>query len=510
MNAAYVQAKRLCLDTPEHRPLIRELSLSLARDRVALIGRNGVGKSTLLRLLAGELEPARGLLIRRVEPAFVRQALELGEVERAAAWLRERWSSDRALARDAALLELERPGTGAELQPSPGLARKLVLLAAKHSGAELLLLDEPTEDLDAAGIAWLCAWLRDWDRGAIVVTHHRGLLRCFEDFFVLAESGCRHVHGSFATLQRTLAREDAEQQQQYVKNLSTLVARERQHERIERRRARKKNVGRLHELRRCTSRMRLNDKRGYAQESQARAAKIRADRIAAARSWAKATRRALTVKLPLTLARPDVADVGNEPLVRLARVGMVVGGRSLFSDLELELGRRRVAIVGPNGSGKTTLLRVMLGQLQPTIGSARCRIDRIGAIAQAADDWALDDSLLTTLARAHDDALDQLAERIVAHGFPLALAERPLRSLSPGERVRAALICLFQQPRVQLLVLDEPSHALDFVGAAALERSLRAWPGGLVVVSHDRELLDGIGFEQWIELDGRGGHRVVG
>src|SRR5690606_14409978 len=115
-----------------------------------------------------------------------------------------------------------------------------------------------------------------------------------------------------------------------------------------------------------------------------------------------------------------------------------------------------------------------------------------------------------TLAQTHEATLDELAERIVAHGFPLALAERPLRSLSPGERVRAALICLFQQPSVELLVLDEPSHALDFVGVAALERSLRAWPGGLVVVSHDRELLDAIGFEQRIELDGRGGHRVVG
>lgn len=507
MTTAYVQTKRLCLATPEHRPLIRDLSMSLARDRVALIGRNGVGKSTLLRLLAGELEPDRGALIRRVEPAFVRQEPSFDEVEHAAAWLRERWWSDRALTRDAERLELEPPES--DLRPSPGHARKLMLLAAKHSGAELLLLDEPTEDLDDAGIAWLCAWLRDWDRGAIVVTHNRGLLRSFEDFFLLAESGCRHVHGSFAALQQMLAKEDAEQQQQYVKNLNLLVAKERQHERIQRRRARKKNVGRLHELRRCTSRMRLNAKRSYAQESQARAETIRAARIAAARSWAKASRRALSVKLPLTLARPSIADVTDEPLVSLTDVSMVVGGRSLFSGLDLELGRERVAIVGPNGSGKTTLLRIMLAQLQPTTGSARCRIARIGSIAQAAEDWISDESLLTTLAYSHDASHDELAERIVAHGFPLALAERPLRSLSPGERVRAALICLFQQPGVQLLVLDEPSHALDFVGVAALERSLRAWPGGLVVVSHDRELLDAIGFEQRIELDGRGGHRVV-
>jgi ATPase subunit of ABC transporter with duplicated ATPase domains len=503
MLGAYVQTKALCIDAPGGRPLIRDLSLSLARDRVAVIGRNGVGKSTLLATLAGELAPERGSLRVHVEPAFVRQRPEPGEVERAAAWLREQGSSNRALVRDLAQLELE------PAYLSHGQARKLLLLAAKHSGSELLLLDEPTEDLDDAGIAWLQHWLRDWNRGALVVTHDRSLLRCFDDFFLVAESGCRHLHGSFESVQERLTQEGAAQEQQYLENLNILVRRERQHEQIQRRRARKKNVGRLHELRRCTSRMRLNEKRSYAQESQGRAAKIRADRIAAARSWAKATRRALSVSLPLSPSIPLLEGYPDEPLVTLERVGMVVGERSLFADVDLSLTHERLAIVGPNGAGKTTLLRVMLGQLQPTTGFARSDVARIGTITQGAEDWCSDDSLLTRLAQAHDATLDQLAQLVVAHQFPLALAERPLRSLSPGERVRAALICLFQEaPRVQLLILDEPSHALDFVGIAALERALRAWPGGLVVVSHDRELLANIGFDLRLDLDGRGGHRM--
>jgi ATPase subunit of ABC transporter with duplicated ATPase domains len=515
MNAPLVEVRGLCVDTLEGRPLFRDLSLSLGRDRVALIGRNGVGKSTLLQILAGEAAVERGSFVSRVDAVFVRQDPDPSEAERAVGQLLDRSLGDpaltRALAREAAEAGL-RPLSelvGAHL--SRGEARKVLLLAAKVSAPELLLLDEPTEDLDEAGIAWLCRWLRSWKRGAIVVSHDRALLRCFEHFFLVAESGCRHVPGSFEALEHMLERENQARERQYVKNLNVLEQQERQDEKVRRRRERKKNVGRLHELRRCTSRMRLNEKRSYAQESQARVAKIREERIGAVRGWAKATRRALTVSLPLELRGPALGEGDGRDLVALEGVGVVVEGRVLFSGVDARVQRQRLAIMGPNGSGKTTLLRVLLGEQRPTTGSASYCAERIGSIAQGATDWMLDESLLTCLRERSEGApLADMAALLVEHRFPLALAERPLRSLSPGERVRAALICLFQQaPRVELLVLDEPTYSLDFVGVAALQRALQAWPGGLVVASHDRELLEGIGIEKTLVLDGRGGHRIT-
>ncbi|MCX4245434.1 ATP-binding cassette domain-containing protein [Paraliomyxa miuraensis] len=520
MGAPLLEARGLCVDTWEGRPLFRELSMSFGRDRAALVGRNGVGKSTLLRLLAGEDVPERGSLVRRVQPLLVRQQLDAEEVERAAARLRERALDDavvaRAIARDAAEAGLP-AGLPAVLEPrrggrSGGEARKLLLLWARHSGAELLLLDEPTEDLDEEGIAWLCRWLRTWPHGVIVVSHHRDLLRCFEDFLVVAESGCRHVRAEFDALVRTLQDEEQAAQQQYARNLEVLAQQERRDERIRRRRERKKNVGRLHELRRCTSRCRLNEKRSYAQESQARVAKIRDARIGAARAWAKATRRALAVTLPLDLASPALPEPDGRAIVSLEGVSMAIGGVRLWSGLDLAVARQRIAVVGPNGAGKTTLLQVMQGRTSPTEGAARSRPERIGAISQGATEWISDQTLLSRLQEdASASSLHALAEVVVAHRFPLALAERPLWTLSPGERVRAALICLFQRaPRIELLVLDEPTFGLDFVGIAALQRALAAWPGGLVVASHDRELLEGIGVEQWLALDGRGGLSMVG
>jgi len=478
-----MEVRGLCVHTPEQRPLFRDLSLALGRDRVALVGRNGVGKSTLLQILAGEAPVERGSLVRRVAPVLVRQDVDLEAAERAARELVERAMEhpglSRALAREAAEAGLRPLEELLGTRPSRGEARKILLLAAKLSDAELLLLDEPTEDLDDAGIAWLCHWLRRWDRGAIVVSHHRGLLRGFECFFVVAESGCRCFTGTFEALERSLAEESEARERQYVETLNVLDQQERRDEQIRRRRQRKKNVGRLHELDRCSSRATLNSKRGYAQESQGRVAKIRAARIGAVRDWARSTRRALAVSLPLELRGPELDEADDRELATLEGVGVSVDGRALFSGVDLRLRRERLAIAGPNGAGKTTLLRVLLGQQQPTTGRASSDVERIGSIAQGATDWIANESLLARLLDASPtSSFADAAARLVEHKFPLALAERPLWSLSPGERVRAALICLFQQaPTVELLVLDEPTYSLDFVGMAALRSRRRpAYP----------------------------------
>ena len=139
---------------------------------------------------------------------------------------------------------------------------------------------------------------------------------------------------------------------------------------------------------------------------------------------------------------------------------------------------------------------------EPTLGRARADLLRAGFIAQNASNWMLDESLLYHLTVGSDaTSTEQVAQLLMAYRFPFALAERPLASLSPGERVRAALICLFQRrPVVELLVLDEPTDHLDFVGVAAMQAALRAWAGGLCLVSHDEEFLQFIGVQQRIAL----------
>ena len=454
-RAPILKVEDLWLDAPGGRPLIRELRLSMGADRVALVGRNGVGKSTLLEVLSGEELPRQGLVTCNGRRVLVRQNL------------------------------------GSTTALSPGERRKLALEDAFQVRPALLLLDEPTRDLDARSVEWLVERLRTWRGALIVVTHDRRVLRQFRDFFVVAESGCQAFTGTFDGLVDELERTDAACTRKYVQNLARLLDKEQHNATVRRRRARKKNVGRIRELRRCPARIRLNGKRSYKQVSQGTRAVLQRERISGLREWAKSARRALSVVLPLEVVIPPLPADSGAPIVTLKGVSAHAHGRCLFEGIGLEIRRERLAVTGPNGSGKTTLLNIIAGARRPDSGQVSAEPARLGFIAQNAENWCSPDSLLERLVTGSEaSTIDDAAKLLVSHKFPLALAERPLASLSPGERVRAALICLFQRrPAVELLVLDEPTDDLDLLAISALEATLRAWPGGLLIASHDAEFL---------------------
>lgn len=472
-SRASIEVNHATIRAAGGRPLFEGLSLSLTNERVALIGRNGVGKSTLLAVLAGELDVAQGNVVRRGTLHYVPQALP------------EASASDRGVR-----------------SLSHGEQRKLALSRAQTSGADVLLLDEPTDHLDDAGVAWLRGWLAGWPGGLVVVSHDRRLLQDFQHFFLASEAGCRYFSGTLSELDAVLEREHHELQLRYVSNLNRLAAREEHSGRVARRKARKKRAGRCAELDRATSRMRLNLKRSAAQVSHGRLGKLREARLNSLRQWSQSARRALTVDLALTLPVPTLPDEVRDDLLVLRDVSARVAERTLFQALDLRLGRQRVAVVGPNGAGKSTLFDIALGMRAPASGTARRELGKIGAIAQGGENWMLEVSLHDALSveRATADESD-LARVLVAHKFPLALAQRPLCSLSPGERARAALICLFQRrPAIELLMLDEPTFSLDLTAQRAMTEALRAWPGGLDVASHDREFLTQLGVDTWLRL----------
>lgn len=463
-----LQVRNLSLDTAGGRPLFKALSLDLdASDRVAVVGRNGVGKSSLLQVLAGVADTERGHVTCRGSRLLVPQSLP-------------------------------------HAQRSPGQQRRHTLALARDARPDMLMLDEPTHDLDRAGIDWLTGWLKAWDRGLVVVSHDRRLLSVFEDFFVVAESGCHHFKGSLDGLLKSLDNERVAKDARYVRGLNQLVAKEQHSATDRQRRERKKRVGRVRELGRRTPAILLNSKRGYAQTSQAKRRLRREDRLDAARQWAHALRRSVTVVLPLHVPKSAELKRSKEsaPIVRLDAVTASSSAGALFGPMSLEVTHQRIAITGRNGAGKTTLAEIVVGARKPETGRARVDPMRIGYIAQNASNWCDERSVVDHLLfSGRAITLEDAARTLQAHRFPVALAQRPLASLSPGERVRAALICLYQRlPQPELLVIDEPSGHLDFVGIDALEAALRAWTGGLIVVSHDEVFLERIGIDSEIVL----------
>ena len=466
-----VQISDARITTPGGRPLFDGLNVRLTNERVALIGRNGVGKSSLLAVLAGEIDVQSGRVNIAGEVRWVPQIV-----------------ANRAPAKSMGL--------------SHGEMRKRALLEALTSGADILLLDEPTEDLDEEAVTWLRQALKMWSGCLVVASHDRRLLDDFEHFFIASESGCHAYSGTLEGLQMQLERDAEEAQERYARNLQRLVEQEEHIEHVGRRRDRKKRHGRCRELDRATPPIRLNAKRSRAQVYHGRMKQQREAKLDFARQWTKSTRRALNVRLDLQLPVPTLPDAISDDIVVLQGVGVQMDGRTLFSQIDLRLARERIAVVGPNGSGKTTLLDVILGRRFPTEGKASRDLSKIGAITQGGMNWLLDESLLSylSLQTVHRND-DELAKLLIAHKFPLALAERPMRSLSPGERARAALIALFQRtPAVEVLVLDEPTYSLDLIGQRAMTDALRAWPGGLIVTSHDKEFLAAIGIDREIRL----------
>ena len=461
---ALLEVSAVSVHAPGGRPLFDSLDLHIEREHVALVGRNGVGKSTLLAVLAGATEANAGRVLARGRRHFVAQADERDEPR------------------------------------SLGELRRAALAGARDSGAEILLLDEPSEHLDDSAVAWLRAWLGAFQGCLLVASHDRRLLADFHHFFVVSESGCRYFRGTLSELDAELEREHGQSERRYVRNLNRLAAEEQHTLRVARRKARKKRHGRTSELDRANPKILLNQKRDHAQVSHGRLAKLREARLAKVRNWTQSTRRALNVSLSLALPVPTLPAEVDANLLSLHGVSAHVGPRCLFESLDLQLGRERVAVVGGNGAGKTTLIEIMLGQRRPDAGSAARELTKIGYIEQGGANWQLQESLLSqlTLFGAAPEAAAQL---LVAHKFPLALGQRSLRSLSPGERARAALICLFARaPAVELLILDEPTFSLDLLAQRALTQALRAWPGGLVVASHDREFLAQIGVQRTIQL----------
>lgn len=453
-----IDARGLDLDTPEGRPLVRELSVQLGRERVALVGRNGVGKSTLLRVLAGEARPTRGTVRRRGRLVWVPQ-------------------------------DLSQPTAR-----SPGERRQLALATAFRSGADLLLLDEPTEDLDAAGREALFRAVEGWRGGLVVVSHDRQLLDHIGAYFVMEEAGCHLVTGTVADLRDARREAEVRRERAYVRALRNLAREEDKHERVAQRRARKKAVGRIHELDRNQARIRLNARRSSAQISQAKVRLGAEARRDARRGLVRAMRRALEVQLPLSDVVPEP---GDGPLVAHG-LHVWAGGQPILDGVDLTIDGSRVALVGPNGAGKTTVLETLVGQRPPHGGWVRADPLTLGWIAQGGENWRRDESLVDQLARYVD--ADGIAARLTAHRFPLAMARRAMASLSPGERTRAALIALFERPRLSCLVLDEPTRCLDLVGAEALAEALRGWRGGLVVASHDVAFLEEIGMDEVMSL----------
>jgi ATPase subunit of ABC transporter with duplicated ATPase domains len=420
------------------------LSLSVTpSSRVGVVGPNGIGKSTLLRLLAGVEEPDSGSVSR--EPPGL----------------------------SVAYLVQERSAEG--LSGGEGARQNLEAILA--ADADVLLLDEPTNDLDFAGLELLERFLASHRGGVVAVSHDRAFLERMTSIVEL-EAETRRVHVYAGGWSEFAAKREAARERHESAYAGYVSER-----------------GRLEEQAR---RMRQWEEHGYGQGRKKK--KTKDVKKAAAKKLGRLER----VEKPWT---PWQLRLSLAPASRggdvVARLTQAVVERDGFRvgpvDLELRHGDR-LALLGRNGAGKTTVLKALLGELPLTSGERQLGPGTVlGELPQGVGPFAGDERLLDRFVAESELAAGEARSLLATFALGADDVLRPGRSLSPGERSRAA-IALLSARGVNALVLDEPTNNLDLEAIEQLELALQGYEGAAVLVSHDRRFLEAFGATQTLEL----------
>ena len=529
-----------------HRTLFEGLDLTVAPgDVVGVVGANGAGKSTLLRILAGELEPLEGTvslapadafvgwlpqeheritgetvgayIARRTGCAAATQAMEaaaeaLAESDAGAdayAVALEHW-----LASGAADLDERLPAVLADLgldseavQPdstpmtalSGGQAARVGLAALVLSRFDVVLLDEPTNDLDLDGLARLEDFVRELRGGVVLVSHDREFLaRCVTRVLELdlAQNTTTVFGGGYESYleEREVGRRHRrEEYEEFADKKADLVAR-----------ARTQREWSSQGVRNAMRKSPDNDKirrRAATESSEKQAQKVRQmeSRIARLEEVAE-PRKEWSLQFTIGAAPRSSSVVATLDKAVVRQGEFVLGPVSL----QIDAGER-IGITGPNGAGKSTLLRLLLGRTQPDEGRASLGANvAIGEIDQARADFTGSGRLVDRFEeRVPSWSTADVRTLLAKFGLRADHVERAVDDLSPGERTRAGL-ALLQAVGTNVLVLDEPTNHLDLPAIEQLEQALETYDGALLLVTHDRRMLQNVRLDRsWLVDDGR-------
>jgi ATP-binding cassette subfamily F protein uup len=470
-------------------PLFQNISFTLSEgERIGLIGPNGSGKSTLLEILCGRVPPDTGevAIRKRTRLSSVAQNSEFpqeatirsviaGALDRAEVPEKDRASRIAEPLGRAGFTDMDTPTAAL----SGGWRKRLAIVEGLVQAPDVLLLDEPTNHLDLAGIQWLETLLQNAPFACVVVSHDRYFLENVATAVVeLArsyENGFLRVAGNYSTFleAKEIYLHAQRRRQEALENLV--------HTEIE-------WLRRGPKARTTKSKARIDT----AQELIVELADLNArTRTSSAQIDFSATERK------------------TKRLITMENVAYEVGGRTLFSGIHFTVtSGMRVGLVGPNGSGKTTLLRLLRGDIQPSRGEIR-RADSLG-IVYFDQNRELDPDITLRRALAPDsdsviyqDRVIHVAAWAAKFLFDPEHLSQPVGKLSGGERARVLIAQLMLQP-ADVLLLDEPTNDLDIPTLEILEESLLEYRGALVLVTHDRFMLDRVSTIV-LGLDGLGG-----
>jgi ATPase subunit of ABC transporter with duplicated ATPase domains len=525
-------AENLCYLHPNRDLLFEHISLVLNRhQKAALVGNNGVGKSTLLKLLAGQLQPTSGAVRSDSAPYYVpqhfgqyngltiAQALRIdaklsalkaildGDMsERNLDLLQDDWGIEERAREALSHWKLDGFDPDRPMDALSGGQKTRVFLAGVDiHEPELVLLDEPSNHLDGAGRALLYDFIRRTNRALLIVSHDRGLLSLPDTIWEMEPDGIAVYGGNFGFYQEQKALERAAFEQELQSAEKSLRKAKETAREVAERRQRLEARGRRKQEKAGTPTIMLNTLRNNAEKSSSKLMDAHSEKIGSIADDLARLRSELPAVDTMKLGFDDPALHTGKVLITANDLSFSYGDVPLWPEAlqpEIRSGDR-IAIEGPNGSGKSTLIRLLLGGLQPLTGTIARADFRAVYLDQ---DYSIVDNAATVYEQAqryNDGGLEEheLKRRLTHFLFMKDDWDKPCAGLSGGEKMRLMLCCLSIGAQVPaLIVLDEPTNNLDLQNIGILTAAVRSYKGTLIVVSHDRQFLEDVSIDRAISL----------
>jgi ATPase subunit of ABC transporter with duplicated ATPase domains len=524
--SASVTCSALSFQWPDGTTVFDGLSLSISRGRTGLVGTNGTGKSTLLRLLAGQLRPSQGSVTVDGSLAYLPQnitldttlrvdqalgiaerrtalrAIEAGDVsEEHFETVGDDWDvEERALATLGSLglgdVELNR--TVGQMSGGETVLLRLAALLLERPG--VLLLDEPTNNLDLFARRRLYEAVDSWRSGVlVVVSHDRDLLERMDRIAELRSGSVSWYGGGWSAYEEALATQQEAAGRMLRAAEADVRRQKRELEETQIKLARRQRHSKKMDAQRRAPRIVAGERKRAAQESAGKLRGLQEDRLNEARERREEAADAIRNDAEIRVSLPHTAVPAGRTVLSLHELRLQFG---TLHDGNLQVhGPERIALAGRNGAGKTTLLRTLTGELAPLSGEAKTFVP-LRFLPQRLDVPDEELSVAANVARMAPGVTgNHIRSQLARFLFKGTRAEQPAGTLSGGERFRAALAAtMLAAPAPQLLMLDEPTNNLDLASRRQLTSALDSYQGTLLIASHDLPFLESAGITRWLLL----------